>query len=215
VSRRCSRPSGGACPKSHGLAVACCYTLAWRRAEVFGLEWRHLDLERGVVSLDADRSRTDEGREAFLPPALLAELRAHRAKIEAVQRQLGRVIPRVFVRLKGKLVGQPIGDFRKRWEKACTGAGAPGLLVHVLRRSGVRDMVRGGITEGVAMKISGHPTRSVFDRYNITSAKDPRTRPGSWARFRARSGSRDRIALCNSLSFLPRRRSSGGRAGVS
>ena len=53
----------------------------WRRAEVFGLEWRHLDLERGVVSLEADRSKTDEGREAFLPPGLLAERRAHRAKV--------------------------------------------------------------------------------------------------------------------------------------
>jgi integrase len=159
-------------PEPHGLALACCYTLAWRRAEVFGLEWRHLDLERGVVRLDAERSKTDEGREAFLPPPLLAELRAHRATFEALQRKLGRVIPHVFVRLTGKLAGRQIGDFRKRWEKACAAAGVPGLLVHDLRRSGVRNMVRAGVLEGVAMKISGHRTRSVFDRYNVTSSRD-------------------------------------------
>ena len=159
-------------PEPHGLAVALCYTLAWRRAEIMGLEWRHVDLEGGAVRLDADRSKTDEGRIAFLTPALLAELKVHRTRVEALQRKLERVIPHVFVRVRGRLAGQRIGDFRKRWMKACAAAGAPGLLLHDLRRSGVRNMVRAGVTEGVAMKISGHRTRSVFDRYNITSTKD-------------------------------------------
>jgi integrase len=83
-----------------------------------------------------------------------------------------RLIPWVFHHPNGRPVAPT--TLRKWWRAAREGAGHPTLLFHDLRRSAVRNLIRAGVTEPVAMSISGHRSPSVFRRYNITTVDDQR-----------------------------------------
>jgi len=84
----------------------------------------------------------------------------------------GVICPWVFNRTNKKVKGKRITTFIKAFRAACTKAGCPGRIPHDLRRTAVRNLVRAGIPERVAMQMTGHKTRSVFERYNIVSECD-------------------------------------------
>src|SRR5260370_7650912 len=121
------------------------------------LEWRDVDLSGRDLCLRPEVSKNKDGRPLPLRGELLEII--HRAN-----EKRRPDCPYVF-----QDDGQPIGDFRKAWKTACKKAGLGGIIVHDLRRTAVRNMVRAGIPERVAMELSGHRTRRVFDRYTIVT----------------------------------------------
>jgi hypothetical protein len=77
-------------------------------------------------------------------------------------------------------------NLRKQWQRACAACGLgtltevagkrdpryAGLIVHDLRPSAIRNLMKAGVNEKVAMAISGHKTRSAFDGYLIIDTED-------------------------------------------
>ena len=138
------------------------YMFGWRHSEILGLTWDKVDLKNGIVRLNPGETKNREGRTVYLDEDLKEIFRGL-----FVNRRLD--VPFVFTRN-----GEPIKGFRKAWMKACKEAKVRGRIFHDFRRTAVRDMVRAGISEKIAMTISGHKTRSVFERYNIVNDRDLR-----------------------------------------
>jgi integrase len=159
---------------------------------VLGLRWRNVDLAAGVVRLEPGTTKNGDGREFAMTGALRLLLEQRLAAAKAAKVVGLKFDPNAFVFTHKD--GKPVGDFRKRWRAACRAAGIPdrvvkkadrsgniverrlpGLTFHDFRRTAVRRLVEeAGVSERVAMTMTGHKTRSVFDRYHIVSQRDQR-----------------------------------------
>ena len=161
------------------------YLTGWRKGEIISLRWTGVDRDGGIIRLRGEASKNGRGRVVPLDGDLAALMeRRWQGRLLAFPDGRPRVVDVIFHR-----DGQPIGEFRKAWASACVKAGLYHVekdeagketkiaekLFHDLRRTAIRNMVRAGVPERVAMEVSGHRTRSVFDRYNIVSEADLRT----------------------------------------
>jgi len=151
--------------------VTIAYLLGWRvQSELLGLEWRQVDRKACIIRLEPGTTKNRHGRTFDYTdvPEIKTAIEDQWAEHERL-RQAGKMCPLVFHRS-----GKRIRDFHHAWDSACAAAGCPGRLIHDLRRTAVRNLVRASVPERTAMTISGHKTRSVFDRYDIVSEADIR-----------------------------------------
>ena len=131
------------------------YYSGWRKNEILGLTWEEIDEAGGVIRLSPARSKTLVGR--ILPISVpIAEALARR------QARRDPDSPLVFHR-----DGIPIRRWRTAWRTACQAAGVPTRFLHDCRRTAARNLIRASVPERVAMLLTGHKSRAIFDRYNI------------------------------------------------
>jgi integrase len=177
-----------ALPPEYRPLLTVAYITGWRTtSELLPMEWRQVDFAARTLRLEPGTTKNKKGREFPFDDELEAVLLEQRAYTEACQRKAGAIIPYVFNR-KGKR----IRDWSRSWERALLNVGLAhrevgedGLpkkggkiiahvTLHDFRRTAIRNLSRAGVTEAVAMRRCGHETRSVFDRYNITTGDDLR-----------------------------------------
>jgi integrase len=140
----------------------------WRKGEISSLTWSDVEYKARLIHLRGRNSKNGQPRKVALEGALWEIIERRWNDRTITENDTVRIATHVFHRN-----GHPIGDIKKAWKAACNAAGVHRLF-HDFRRTAVRNMIRAGVSEKVAMQISGHKTRSVFDRYNITDERDLR-----------------------------------------
>ncbi len=139
------------------------YDTGMRKQEVLALRWSQLDLREGCITLAPEDTKTDQGRVIYLTTRAVTALRELPRGLKGGEW--------VFVNPQ---TGERWKDIRKMFQAACTAAELEGVWFHDTRRSFATNARRRGVPESVVMRMTGHRTRAVFDRYNIVEDEDLR-----------------------------------------
>lgn len=126
------------------------YFTGVRLGEALLAVWPQVNLDRKEIRLEGEQTKSGSPRIAPLTDELVGMLKKQ-------------------FRTDGLVFCST--NLRKAWKNATQLAGCPGIVIHDLRRSAVRNLMDDGTQTAVAMSISGHKTEAIFQRYNITTAQ--------------------------------------------
>jgi integrase len=152
-----------ALPSPLHLVMIMAYYTGMRRGEILNVHWHQIDLSKELIRLEGVDTKTQKGRLVPLNVTLTALLK------DAMQSPVRCATGHVFHRN-----GQPIKSIRGAFDGACREAGLIDFHFHDLRHTAVTNMRRAGVDPLTAMKITGHKTMAVFQRYNSFDKDDLR-----------------------------------------
>jgi integrase len=154
------------------------FATGWRRGELLNLTWE-------AVSKDEVRlGTTKNGQPRSLPlDAELKKLIERRRKAREYKTPSGVGLSAYVFHRNGKPLAR--NTFGKQWRRACVKAGLgrrvknekgvlcyEGKSFHDFRRTAARNMIRAGVPQSIAMRVVGHETDAMFNRYDITDNRD-------------------------------------------
>lgn len=180
--------------------ASCAYLTGMRRGEIASLCWD--DMDGDTIRLRAENAKSGEARSIPVEGELTALIERRRTARQIRKKNKPVVISNYIFHRDGKPIGDfrkawatacvmaglgrmvcprcngPV-DAEFKCLACATGWSRDelkymGRIFHDFRRTAIRDMVRAGVPETIAMSISGHKTRSMFDRYNIHDERDQR-----------------------------------------
>lgn len=147
-------------PQHAARIVTMGYYTGMRAGEILGLTWDKVNLKEGFIELEPEDTKTSEPRTIYLDP-LLKDMFAELAKVRHISHNF------VFT-FKGK----SIKNIRKSFKRACEKAGIEDFWFHDLRHTFNTNMRKAGVDRSVIMKITGHTTHAMFERYNTVDKDD-------------------------------------------
>jgi integrase len=136
------------------------YYTGMRKGEILNLTWNRVNMGEGYIDLEPEDTKTSEPRRIYFND-LLREIFEKAATVRSLRNNF------VFTRH-----GVPMKDFTIAFRNALRRAGINGVWFHDLRHTFNTNMRKAGVDETVIMKLTGHKTFSMFNRYNTVDQKD-------------------------------------------
>ena len=147
-------------PKYAADIVATAYYTGMRAGEIFNLTWKKVNLEQRYIALTASDTKTSEPRRIPLNDDLVRMFFEIR-KVRHLKHD------NVFTYL-----GKPVKNIKRSFNTACKQAGVEDFRFHDLRHTFNTNMRKAGVDRSIIMKITGHKTMSMFERYNTIDSDD-------------------------------------------